>query len=87
MSRLSSDPTTTPGDALTIMHWVGDAWCCLTYRPTGHGIDVISTETLSAEAADRYCQTAQTGLIRVVLPAAAVLVRSVSLGHGDRVHP
>ncbi len=83
MSRLSSDPSTTPGDALTIMHWVGDVWCCLTYRPTGHGIEVISTETLSDEAADRYCQTAQTSLIRVVLPAAAVLVRSVSLGHGD----
>ncbi len=83
MSRLGS-PTHTAQDSATTMamlHWVDDAWSALRYRPAGNGIEVLDSARLDHAEVANWCDS--EGVTRVVIPARAVICRSISLGRGE----
>ena len=67
---------------MTLLHWVDGGWSALRYMPTSEGIRVLDTARLGETEVSRWCGD-EEGTTRVVIPARAMLCRSIRLGSGD----
>ena len=84
MSRLGPDTSTTPqsGSTMALMHWVDGAWSGIRYTPTPTGIAIHEAVRLDESQAEAWRDQRDTAS-RFVVPASAVICRTMSLGRGD----
>jgi len=67
---------------MTLLHWVDSGWSALRYTATGRGIRIVDTARLDDSEVSKWCGD-DGGPTRVVIPARAVLCRSIRLGSGE----
>ncbi|MDG1837292.1 MAG: hypothetical protein P8I91_00630, partial [Phycisphaerales bacterium] len=84
MSRLDPDTSTAPqsGSMMALMHWVDGAWSGIRYTPTPTGIAIHEAIRLDESQAEAWRDQSDVAS-RFVIPASAVICRTMRLGRGD----
>ncbi|MDP7069812.1 MAG: hypothetical protein QF561_00510 [Phycisphaerales bacterium] len=83
MSRLSPESSASgPPGASAVLHWVDGGWSAIRFEPGGAGIRVLGVARLDRSEIAAWLGDAAHA-VRVVIPARAVVARSMRLGHGN----